>query len=108
MYACLFDFSLNAVYAYSGNSINSQLVMLDGPFISLNYNPETQMILTSTRPSTRHNHSRHILNQLAGPGEQNFCNNLHTFTRGNSCKIYLYFLLIVYFEVLIFFVLYVN
>lgn len=80
---------LNAVYGYyegaTGQSVmNRRLVMSDGPFISLDYNAATQLILSSTRPSSRFPNTRHMLNQLASPSDQNFCNGIHVFTCGNS------------------------
>ncbi|XP_075228674.1 mutagen-sensitive 302 isoform X2 [Lycorma delicatula] len=75
---------LNAVYAYCGISTTSQLVMIDGPFISLSYDSTSQLILASTRPSSRFPVARHMLNQFAAPGDSSFCNNVQVFTCGNS------------------------
>lgn len=54
---------------------------VDGPFVSMSYDPQTEHVLLSTRPSQNHPQGRHILANIFKLGE-NLCSLqvLHTFT----------------------------
>lgn len=79
-----FGFRLNSVVVYekiSATEFNpTHLSELVGPFFSLNYNPETQHILASCRPSEESSKVRHVYCELTGTT----CQKIHTFFGGSS------------------------
>lgn len=55
-------------YTSTGEVISSKL-NVDGPFVSMSYDPNTQQVLLSTRPSSNHPTTRHILADLVKLGD---------------------------------------
>lgn len=60
----------------AGNWMEPQSLPIGGPFMSMSYNKDAQLILTSSRPMNRFPYTRHTLNQIS----ENFrsCNLIHS------------------------------
>ncbi|XP_046666911.1 E3 ubiquitin-protein ligase RFWD3 [Homalodisca vitripennis] len=81
---------LNSVFSYArhGDKYSCQKLPMEGPFMSMKYDYTSQMLLTSSRPSSRCPYARISLNQVDQDCQGQVCLPLiHTFNCGSSARV---------------------
>lgn len=68
------------IYRRNGSTYTPQLMPMDGPFLGLNYDKQTEQILVSCRPSQQNPYARHIVCNIDNSNADDLrCNTVHTF-----------------------------
>jgi E3 ubiquitin-protein ligase RFWD3 len=81
---------LNSLWLYENvnSEHNRHSISLEGPFVSMKYQPNTKQLLVSSRPNSRIMYARHTLCNLEKKDQDKIdCNIVHSFQGGGMQKL---------------------
>uniref|UniRef100_A0A1B6C8C0 RING-type E3 ubiquitin transferase n=1 Tax=Clastoptera arizonana TaxID=38151 RepID=A0A1B6C8C0_9HEMI len=81
--------SLNSVWTYIQEGDNLWMgpneLPINGPFMSMRYDAQSELLLTSSRPNNEYKSSRHVLNQITNNLKS--CNLIHNFEGSRAASL---------------------